>query len=241
MTPREEEVLRKIREAPYYYVRFIPEQPMNLTLEDTLGLIQGNAVRLRGWDFPYYHPNAAGRSQRYAGVQMDWHRHVELWRMYRSGQFVYFGSPWDLDVDLQSRLRLDFERNVVTAHVSQREDVVGVFSFIGMIYSVTEFFLFIARLAKALETPRFIFQLSMKNINGWALVAGEFGVPWHSFYVSRTSRIDLVEEGYDRLVGDPTNAAAAALKEIFACFGWDDAQQAIASWQQRLLAGRFAF
>lgn len=239
-TSEEEAILEQVKAKPYYSVRFRPEKPMDLSFEHTTELVETNAVRLRGWDFPYYDPKTVVRDRKYIGVQVDWERHVELWRMFRSGQFMYFGAPWDLARDHQERLRREFEQ-VFVVRPTQRESVPGLLSFVGMIYSVTEFYIFAARLAKSVETPGVVFEVGLKNVEGWALVSGEVGVPWHSFYQCRTRNIPLKEGDYDRLVSDPVTDAAIALKEIFACFGWDSAAGAIESWQERLMAGRFAF
>jgi hypothetical protein len=239
-TSDEEAILEVVKAKPYYSVRFLPASPMDLSFERTTELVQSSAVRLRGWDFPHYDPNAVVRDQRYIGVQVNWANHVEMWRMFRSGQFVYFGAPWDLAMDNQERLMREFQ-HVMVPDPSQRESVPGVLSFVGMIYSVTEFYLFAARLAQALETSGIIFELGLKNVQGWALVAGEVAVPWHSFYQCRTRTIQLRERDYDRLVSDPVADAAAGLREIFSCFGWDNTAGAITSWQERFMAGRFAF
>jgi len=213
---------------------------MDLSFERTVELVQTNAVRLRGWDFPHYDRKTVLRDQQYLGVQVNWRGHVEMWRMFRSGQFVYFGAPWDLAMDLQQRLLREFQI-VMVPSPSRRESVPGVLSFIGMIYSVTEFYLFAARLAKALETPGLQFEVGLKNVENWALVAGEVGVPWSSFYQCRTRNVRIKEDDYDRLVNDPVGDAGAALKEIFALFGWDNSTGAIKTWQERFMAGRFAF
>jgi hypothetical protein len=239
-TSREEEILALVKAKPYYSVRFLPASPMDLTLEQTVELVRSNEVMLRGWDVPHFDQNTIVRSQRYIGVQVNWERHVEMWRMYRTGQFIFFGAPWDLAMDMQQRLMQEF-RHVMVPHESVRELVPGVLSFVGIVYSVTEFYIFAARLARALETQRIIFELGLKNIEGWALVTGEVGIPWHAFYQCRTPIIQLRLRDYDALVDDPVAAAASGLEEVFACFGWDNATNAITSWQTRLMAGRFAF
>jgi hypothetical protein len=240
MTSREAAILDKVKAEPYYSVRFQPGTPLDLSLERTVELVNKSAVRLRGWDLPYYDAKTSVRDQRYVGSHIDWQRHVELWRMYRSGQFVYFGAPWDLAMDSQERLRQEFDRYVL-AERSQKATISGLLSFVGMIYSVTEFYLFAARLAKALETRSVRLDVSLKNVENWALVSGEVGVPWFSFYASRTTRVDYTESDIERLVSDPVADAAINLREIFACFGWDNSADAIKSWQERFMAGRFAF
>lgn len=241
MNSKETEALAKIKEGPYFSVRFQPARPLDLSLQRCEELVKENAVRLRGWDFPHYNYKGAIRDQKYVGGHVDWENHIELWRMYRSGQFVYFGSSWDTAMDWQARLRKEFEHSALTANEAQKAEIVGLFSFVGIIYAVTEFYVFAARLAKALESPSIRLEVSMKNVENWALVSGEPAVWLSSFYPSRTPNIEVEESELERLLGDPVASAALGLKEIFELFSWDNSAAAIEQWQNKFMAGRFAF
>gem|GEM_PF-2817694 len=241
-TPSETEILEKIRKEPYYSLRILPMTGIELTLKAASELIRKDAVRLRGWDMPHYDSNEIGRTQAYIFNGTDWASHVELWRMYRSGQFVYFGAPWDLAMDHQDKLRAEFDKFVFMADEPTKADVPGVLSFVGMIYSVTEFFIFAARLAKSLETTRFSIDLTLHNIEKWALVSGEVGtLLWHYFYQARTPEIRISRDFRESSQVDPLAESADALREIFECFSWDNSEGSIKNWQQKFMAGRFTF
>ncbi len=241
MNSKEQDALARIKSGPYYSVRCQPARPLDISLQRCDELIKENAVRLRGWDFPHYDYQGLIRDQKYVAGHVDWENHVELWRMYRSGQFVYFGSPWDLAMDWQAKLRKEFEHSALTANQVQKDEIVGFFSFVGVIYSVTEFFVFAARLAKALETPGIALGVSVKNAENWALVSGEPGVWLHSLYACRTSTIEIKLNNLEELLDDPVACAAVGLREIFALFNWDNSAAAIEQWQKKFMAGRFAF
>jgi hypothetical protein len=166
---------------------------------------------------------------------------VELWRFYKSGQFIYFGETWDTAMDLQPQLRRQFDMSIIPSRQAERESVVGVLGLIGMIYSCTEFFLFTARLASSLGIASVNLDLGLHNVERYALVPGDMGVPWHGFYQSRIDDIHIERHDDGDLVLDPLAASRAALREIFECFNWDNAEGAIKSWQEKFMTGRFAF
>ena len=240
-TPSERAILTQIRTQPYYSVRYQPVSVANVPIARLRELLQSNAVSLRGWSFPHYDAKSTVPAQTYIYGSTDWERHVELWRMYRSGQFVYFGAPWDLAMDHQDRLRYEFDHNVFSTSDAQKASVVGLLSLVGIIYSVTEFYIFVARLAKSLQQDRGAVEVALKHVEGWALVAGEPGTPWHGFYQCRIPDIRIKHASIKDLLNDPLSVAADTLRELFESFSWDNAEGAIKSWQERLMAGRFVF
>lgn len=240
MTSSEKAITDEIRRHPYYSVRLRPAGLAGkLALSDAKTLAMKNAVQLRGWDFPHFDANTVASTPEYVFNTVSWGNHLELWRLYRSGQFVYLGNVWDVFEDIQKRLRAEFDRDVI-ANESQKASVTGCLSFIGMIYSVTEFCLFCARLAKAIEARSIDLDISLHGVGGWALVTGDPAVPWHQFYQSQSDEIQVLAPGAD-VMADPVAASATALETIFQCFNWDNPAPAIASWQQRFMSGRYAF
>ena len=240
-TSSERDVLDKIRCQPYYAVRFVPASvDLELQKSRIRTIVTNDAVRLRGWDFPCDVADVMYNGQSFVGAFIDWSSHVEAWRFYASGQFVYFGNPWDLAMDLQQRVRADFDKNVLLAHPSQRDTVAGVFSFVGLIYSITEFYLFASRLTGSLEQQDAMLEVSMRNIDRWALTSGQPGVPFYHFYQARVNNITLRPSGGPSLLSDPVGAANNGLRELFDIFNWDAAESMIRDWQDRLTSRRFA-
>jgi hypothetical protein len=240
-TSFEREVLENIKKAPYYSVRFQPATECSITMATARSIVQKDAVRMRGWDFPHYFEDTVGNAQKYLFNATSWSGHVELWRLYRSGQFVYLGAPWDLGMDHQPRLMKDFQNNVFIRNTSQKDDVVGVLSFVGMIYSITELHLFAARLGKSLDVTGFALNIGLHNIENWALVPGEPSVPWHAVFRAKVNEIRISSPDAQAVFDDPIATSAASLNEIFECFNWENSDAAIRSWQERFVAGRFAY
>jgi len=196
---------------------------------------------MRGWDFPHYFEDSVGNAQTYLFNATSWSGHVELWRLYRSGQFLYIGAPWDLGMDHQERMMTEFRNSVFIRNASQKDEVIGVMSFVGMIYSITEFHLFAARFGKSLDVTDFALDIGLHNIENWGLVPGEPSVPWHSVLRAKVKSIRIPSPNAQAVFEDPITTSAEALKEIFECFDWENSDGAIRSWQERFVAGRFAY
>lgn len=239
------DVLKKIDELhqPYFSLRLIPDSKTpELPLPDVKKLILNTKVSLRGWDFPHVNPREVTNANGYVFGAVDWNNHLELWRMYQSGQFIYLGTLWDVLPEFQASLRKEMERNFILATGEQKQSVVGLTSFIGLIYSVTEFYVFAARLASALGVESIELKNFLRNIKGWALASGDPSILWHSFYQCRIEEIDLSGKLQTKdLVGDPAREASAAIKHLFELFNWNDASpNMIRQWQDKLIGGRFA-
>ena len=241
-TDSEDELLAAIKGTPHFSVRFRPiDETLNIPMETLRSILSKDAVRLRGWDFPHYQADKAWNAQTHVFSTIMYEEHLELWRIYRSGQFVYFSSLWDVFRDFQSRLRTQFERNVVLANQAQKDATKGLTSFIGMIYSVTEFFVFSARLAQSLRIVDFKLDILLRNVSDWALVPGDEGIPWSGFYQCKINEIRLPAEDSHAIVEDPLAASRTALRELFESFNWNGSAGAIQHYQERFMEGRFAY
>jgi hypothetical protein len=239
---KERPILEKLKDAPYYSFRFLPgKENLGYSFSELRAMIENNSVHLRGWDLPHYDRNTVANAQEYIYNTVDWERHLEFWRFYQSGQFIYFSKFWDLSMDLQERLRDEFDRTVRRTSPEEKKNVVGVASFIGVIYSVTEIFVFSARLAKALDIVDFSIYAALHNVENWALVSGEHAAPLHDLYQSHINKITIPNYESIKIIEDPVAIAAQALSEIFQRFQWDNAQGAIQHWQEKFMSGRFAF
>lgn len=241
---KEKAILEKIGLDPHFSLRLIPSSKAALSLLDAQKIMIENKVSLRGWDFPHFLPGEIANANNYVFNTVDWNRHVELWRMYLSGQFVYLGNLWDVLPEFQGQLINEMKQSIFTASPAQKETVKGVTSFIGLIYSVTEFYVFAARLASALKwADSFRVVNHLRNVEGWTLGSGDPSIIWHIFYQCQTPDIDLSRTlTVAELVADPALAASRAIQTLFAGFNWNDASSTmIRQWQDKLMSGRFAF
>lgn len=239
-TSSESALLADLRSSPYYTVRIRPNVTADLSLDEMRKAVRENSVSLRGWDFPHYDERTVHLAEDYIFNVTNWSGHLELWRLYRSGQFVYFGTPWDVAMDFQPQLRKEFDSFVFSAHASQKQTVRGVLSFVGIIYSVTEFHLFSARLSRHLNFSSGALEVGLRNVEMWALASGQPGVLWHGFYQAHTNDIRLSSD-IENVLADPVVSAASMLKRLFEYFDWTATDVTIKNWQDRLMAGKFAF
>lgn len=241
-TSSETEILSLISEWPYYSVQITPPSVADKTLKEIRSVVTENAVSIRGWDVPHTADRETFTGDSYVFGIVNWGRHRELWRAYPSGQFVYLGNIWDVDPGTQARLMDEIKREIVTASDAQKQSVAGAISFVGMIYSFTEFYLFAARLSSTIEPAGVMrVRIVMHGVERWALAAGDPGVIWHSFYQSQVPEITSdAKVPSVELVGDPLAKARLALREVFAKFNWYDvADGTIAAWQDKIVKGRF--
>jgi len=86
------DVLAQIKTRGYRTIRIRPdryEPNPELQLAKLDDAVRASAVSLRGWDFPHYdHKTAPIRKSEYVEQTLDWAHYVELWRAYRSKQFI---------------------------------------------------------------------------------------------------------------------------------------------------------
>jgi len=241
-TTSESNTLERLRAAgPYYSMRlWFPSYSSELTRVAARLNLSDSAVRLRGWDFPHFDDRDEVFTPRYVGCTLDWERHLEIWRLYLTGQFVYLGSLWDASDSLQPRLRAELDR---TIRIPERHSspIIGAVSLIGMIYSITEFCLFSQRLGSALgSASQANLQVALLHAEGWALVTGDDNASsLHRLYQSQVDeiRLPLPPRTFFIDVESALEAARGALVELFGCFGWLNADGAIAHWQRQFVSG----
>ena len=241
-TSSETELLEQVSGAPYYSVQIIPPAAIGKTLPEIKKLVAESVVSIRGWDFPHADDRETFTADAYVFGLVDWDRHRELWRAYPSGQFVYIGGVWDAEPQLQAQLMNEIRRSIVAANDEEKRSVAGALSFIGIIYSVTEFYLFAARFGAALEAAGLMrIRIVLHGVEHWALAAGEPAVIWHSFYQSRTQQITSdAKVNTAELFGNPLEHARVAIRDIFTRFNWHDVgDTTIADWQDRIVKSRF--
>jgi hypothetical protein len=137
-----EQRLAQIHETGYWRVLIHPtvyESGRISTPAECWRLVKEARVSLRGWDYPYV-------DQAEQVIQDDWVQsgvafanHVELWRFYRSGQFIHqFAVTED---------RQPPSLEVRNWDLSSPKDGVRTLSLLNMLYTVTEIMEFARRLA----------------------------------------------------------------------------------------------
>ncbi len=89
----------KVKNRGHWVVRVHPDTFDSNRLQKLADLekaVRDSTVSLRGWDFPHYSlHDQPTRTSDYVEQSLDWEHHVELWRAYKSGQFVSIAALWD--------------------------------------------------------------------------------------------------------------------------------------------------
>jgi hypothetical protein len=86
----------KIMSHGYWRVLVRPANHIERRIENVtelFPLVQRLSVQLRGWDFPHIDLHDSPTiGDNWAGQDSEWEHHLERWRIYQSGQFVYLGA-----------------------------------------------------------------------------------------------------------------------------------------------------
>ncbi len=100
-------------------------------------LVEKASVSLRGWSYPHI-PRRDGPSfgNDYVEGATDWGAFKELWRLYQSGQFVHLDSLKEDWMEEDPRFS------------DRRHEPGAVLEIINTVYTVTELFEFLSRLAR---------------------------------------------------------------------------------------------
>ncbi len=91
-------IIDKIRSRGSWTVRIRPieyQKDRVGKLGELVEAVRTSAVELRGWDFPHFtYKSDPERKKGYIEQQCDWEHYVELWRAYKSGQFISLSTLW---------------------------------------------------------------------------------------------------------------------------------------------------
>lgn len=132
-------LLEKIKSRGYWRILIRPDRFIEKRVKDVAELkdiLQKTSVHLRLWDFPHVSAmNGHIVDQDWIGQEFEWEYHIEIWRFYQSGQFIYYGA---LVTDWSNHGYSAIENSAKRLMILNMTDVV---------YRFVEVFEFAARLA----------------------------------------------------------------------------------------------
>jgi hypothetical protein len=206
----------KVKTRGHWVVRVHPETyhangPQKLA--DLEKAVRHSAVSLRGWDFPHYDPEARQtRSADYVEQSLDWEDHVELWRAYKSGQFVSVSGLRD-DWRDQSGLRPATTGWKSGATLSI-EDVV---------FRFVEIYEFAARWSRALSTKgALVIEWTLRGLENRTLQMGPRRL---GFTYAQTCKVpewsDCGSYQSTALLAQSRELSIPPAISLFELFGWD--------------------
>jgi len=229
-----EEVLQKIKSRGYWRINFRPVAYRDRlsTVAECRSLVERNALSLRGWEYPAKllgAPNVLRpNSDKYAGLVNDWQNHVELWRMYKSGQFFHLLA-----------LREDWLRNDQWGSAREKAfEPCQVLSVVGTIYQATEIYQFLANLVRdGVYDDGVEVLVELHNLKGRALWLDD---PLRvGFSYPRVTDADHLEwkqlHSMSEVLDKATVFARALLRTWFDAFDWQASDELISGDQEKLL------
>lgn len=228
----DESRLARLKAIGHWRVNFRPTKRFDdrLSLGDCAAIVGETKVTLRGWDFPHVsHRNDDDggfiRSDKYVENWTDWYGFLELWRMYRSGQFLS-----------RNALRED------TIPSEYGNPSVPVLHIVPTIYSIVEFVEFAHRLTKrGIYDTGVALSIRLIGANGRQLVAGQNRIPFFEKFTTNAAEVEF-KRTFDSsdMTDNSQSVAVDACLHIFDCFGWNPARSQIQNDLEKYYARQFS-
>jgi hypothetical protein len=188
-------------------------------LED---IIRRTSLRWRGWDFPHIDPHVPiERDLQWVGQVSAWNHHLEVWRIWASGQFVSisgFASEW--------RDRSEFWPPDANWEPGAN------FGILEVSLRYVEVFRFASRLSLTKagdETMRIVLKTS--GLEGRRLIMDDPGrflgpIPYVASIAEFPYSVVIARED---LLADPESHAITAAQQLFLRFGLDMSEESLRS------------
>jgi hypothetical protein len=142
--------LDEIRQGPHwrFLVRPEPFVDERLGLGEAKRTIANTTVRYRGWDFPHRNPHMPLMHLSNSIASMDhFHGHKEYWQFFQSGQFLYLAAVRET---LEQTWAEKLADRVEWPTQASRQQARGYIDVVNLVYTMTEFFEFAARIGQSL-------------------------------------------------------------------------------------------
>jgi hypothetical protein len=234
-----------VKDYPYWTVMYRPETynpELIASLSECVKLVEKARVRLRGWDFPHLSNRDTDRSQgsTWIGSWASFMGEIEYWRLYQSGQFIHLAAVPEA-VELRWREKLEQDTK---SHLRHRNDinwsaVPGYVSLVNLVYTVTEYFEFAARICQAgVYKGGLEVSLAATGIKGFVLTT-DWDRAWSEYHPATDDRLYKTWKlSSDQLVAGSSEHSMKALVWLCECFGWMSPNvEVIKRDQNRLMSG----
>ena len=235
----EAEILQKIKSRGYWEIEIRPTtyRQDRISLPKCREIIESHQVRLRGWYYPHVAHHEYGEvftGNEYVEGLVDSPKHCEVWRMYKSGQFIHYLNFWEDWIAHDPYYYIANEKGQIIRSVKE---------ILMTVYTVTEIFTFASRLASSkLFDKRVHISLKMNNTINRSLIFGESSFD-RVLYDSYTCKINeiIVERDLevDDVLDNSAKLAMDVVEEIFYKFNWHskDIKTVFKNDQEKFLKG----
>lgn len=224
----------KLEDRGYWRVEVRPSAYLERRVESTQVLqraIEKARVELRGWDFPHIGRSwDLPESQKWVGVETDWSVHVETWRAFLSGQFIYRGGVWTDWLD----------QHVFRGSGQDWKPGQGM-PLVSSLWSITEFWEFAARYSQTeAGDDRMFVEVSFHGMKGRELFGDHEHRRWFQNYgpARMNSFVFPKEISRAELISDAAKLAVTCATDLFAAFGYEPGRELLESIQSELLRMR---
>lgn len=237
MTTNEKKSLDEIKSKGYWRIKIKPSsyQKKRFEIPNCKKMIISNQVKLRG----IYYPHVDSVKEIFSGDDYvecisELIEHKEIWRLYQSGQFIQHRGFWeDWLANYRSQISFGMNRIVETKTVK---------SILMTLYTVTEIFLFMSRLASNLDGYKETdLSLRLSNVENRTLVVDDIFRTLHGTYTCRVNEINYSDTfSASDLIGNSLDLALNVVVNIFQKFNWnitEDSIKALKKDQEKFLKG----
>lgn len=212
---------RKIPDASHWFFSLAPTDYVDDRIDSNSKLrdIRRNAtVSLRGWDFP--HTDSTNDVPFESGVE-SWttssRGFMEAHRFYHSGLFTW-----------RSNFSEDFSPSYENS-----------LNYVGVIYTVTEFFLFAARLAPEISSDASsTLKLGVLGLNDRPLKSDSM-ILWHNYETGAAQFVKSIVLPVEQLRANHLEVANQLLRSLFELYDLNVDKDVITTWQNKLINRQF--
>jgi hypothetical protein len=229
------ELEQQIRSRGYWRVvirpsLFIAERAPLRALET---IARDTVVQLRGWDYPHFPRDGVTRGDDSieAPTEAAFIAHLELWRLYQSGQFIHL---FGMREDWVGETPLPGLGNVKPGELLSLESTL---------YTITEIFLFAARLAQRMALgPEVIVEYGLHGLQNRTLAT--FNPARDSLFLGPQGKANApsfertVTEQAERIMARAPEIAIEQTLKLYERFGWDPSKESVQEEQRRFLERR---
>lgn len=216
-----------IKDSAYWRLVIRPDRYVHElipTRSDCLKHVEKSRVQLRGWDFPHLsnRDHEVGQGSNSVASWCSFLGSIEYWRFFQSGQFIHYSVVTEtVEEDWREKLRNSAKSQLRYLKDIDWDAVPGFVSITNVLYKVTEYFEFAARLVQAgvLEGSVSV-TLELHGAKGFVL-ATEMNRMWRNYCVAHENELGKSWTiASDRLIADSAGHALSAVVWFFESFGW---------------------
>jgi hypothetical protein len=227
-----EEFLKKIKSRGFWKVTIRPiEYNVNrFENKQCKDILWNSQVNLLGWSYPFiYSINEIYSYSNYVEHITNWNMHLELLRMYNSGQYIHL---FGLIEDWEENIRV-FRPDPGILKPGDGLDMIITLNFITCVYD------FCTKYSKNINGNEINLSIELNNTINRHIVTTEFGRFIYN-HISKQEKITLDRQtNYTELSLKKYQFAIDDTIKIFEGFNWDDApRQVLENEQAKILRNK---